>query len=454
MTAKSDEHRAREFFRSILNEIPEGVWVTDGEDRIVFFNPAMERISGAAAAEVVGLKLTADFPQETVQHFLPPYFKAKGNLEAAEYEAEVVTPVGRPTVQAGWLVPLVRDGHFNGMLCTALDITEKKAAEKELERMRSRARHYLDITPSIILALDGLGNITLLNQEGARILECEGKNVIGRNWFDSFLPEEAVEDVKKNFQSLMRGDLGSFGRIEQTVRTRKGRMRLILWRNSLLRDEEGRVTGTLSSGEDITDRKRTEDALRESEERYRLVTSLARDIVWQSDPNWIMVYASPSTERVLGYTVPEVLGRPIADFMAPEDVETMREVTAARLSGELGPESPHTEYRLKHKDGRLIDAEAISAPMHDEHGRVAGLVGITRDITERKRAEKEILELNRKLEERVAQRTAELEAKNRELEKQNARLEHFNDLFVGREFRIKELKEKIKELESRLGPSD
>jgi len=145
------------------------------------------------------------------------------------------------------------------------EITERKQAEKVLHLEKERAERYLNIAPSIILALDTNGAITLLNEAGAAILECDQSEVTGKNWFDTFFPERVQDSVKEIFQTLMSGELTSIEFVEEVVLTAKGNEKTILWHNSLLYDEEDNIIGTFSSGEDITERKRAEETLRQSE---------------------------------------------------------------------------------------------------------------------------------------------------------------------------------------------
>lgn len=160
------------------------------------------------------------------------------------------------------------------------DITRRKRAEAALREERDRAQQYLDIVDVILLALDLNGKITLINRKGCSLLEWQEHELLGRDWFDTCLPASTRERMHPLFHSLLAGD---FSYVENPVLTKSGEERLIGWRNTLLRDEEGQVIGTLSSGEDITDRRASEKALWElsgkllhaqDEERRRI----ARDV--------------------------------------------------------------------------------------------------------------------------------------------------------------------------------
>ncbi|MCX6030694.1 MAG: PAS domain S-box protein [Chloroflexi bacterium] len=149
---------------------------------------------------------------------------------------------------------------------------------------------------------------------------------------------------------------------------------------------------------DIAARIRAEEALRESEERYRLIAERVDDIVWQLDLSLHFVYLSPAVERVLGYTPQEARELYVVDLLDEDGLAQMQEVVQNRLKRETSPSIP-TEYRMRHKDGRWVDVEVCSSPLFDTEGHPSGFVGITRDIGVRKRAEEALQESQRSLEE-------------------------------------------------------
>jgi PAS domain S-box-containing protein len=110
----------------IIEVVTDGVWVTDDADRLICFNPAMERLAGVSAADMLGLSVVEDFPAETTAGFLKYYLRAKRDGMRVQYEADVVTPAGRRTVQAGWLTPRYSGDTYEGMICTIQDVTERR----------------------------------------------------------------------------------------------------------------------------------------------------------------------------------------------------------------------------------------------------------------------------------------------------------------------------------------
>jgi len=136
---------------------------------------------------------------------------------------------------------------------------------------RDRAHRYLDIVPHLIVALDREGRITMINKTGCRLLGYDEPELIGKDWFRTCLPRHVGATVGERFRGIMAGERLISDYYENPVLTRQGSERLIGWHNTVLRDESGAIVGTLSSGEDITERRRAEgDARRQQEILQRI----------------------------------------------------------------------------------------------------------------------------------------------------------------------------------------
>jgi len=137
-----------------------------------------------------------------------------------------------------------------------VEINERKQAEEYLRQERDRAQQYLDTVEAIIIALNTQGEITLVNRKGSEILGYSEEDLLGKNWFTTCLPQpEGADIVLEVFQSIMKGHLKQTEYVESTVVTRAGDKRLIAWHNSYAKDQNGQISGSLSSGEDITEIK-------------------------------------------------------------------------------------------------------------------------------------------------------------------------------------------------------
>jgi PAS domain S-box-containing protein len=150
---------------------------------------------------------------------------------------------------------------------TALLVYRHKVIEGVLLREEAEAQAYLDVAAVAILVLDGEGRVTLINQRGCEILGLEAEEVLGRPWVDTFVSEAHRERTRQGLEELIRGELAPdlTRTFENLIRTASGEERLVTWRRTVLRDSRGRVTATVSSGEDVTDRRNAERKLRAQE---------------------------------------------------------------------------------------------------------------------------------------------------------------------------------------------
>jgi PAS domain S-box-containing protein len=143
---------------------------------------------------------------------------------------------------------------------------EGLAAEREHTRDREglekeRAQSYLDIARVAILALNGKGEVTLINRRGCEILGREEEEVLGKRWVDHFLPERIRNEVATVLRKILAGDSEPLEYYQNPVLTKTGEERTIDWYNTLIRDRSGKAVGTLSSGEDVTERVKAQEAL-------------------------------------------------------------------------------------------------------------------------------------------------------------------------------------------------
>ena len=190
-----------------------------------------------------------------------------------EFHVTTVEHTPEMTCYSIKLFPMHREDAIVGFLLSSYDITMHRENEARLRIERDRAQQYLDIAGVILVAINDQGTVVLINRKGTDLLGYEESEILGRNWFDNFLPGSIGSSVKEVFGQLMSGENEPVEYYENPVLTRNGEERLIAWRNIILRDESGSITATLSSGEDITERKQAEAQLTHYQEHLeQLVT--------------------------------------------------------------------------------------------------------------------------------------------------------------------------------------
>jgi PAS domain S-box-containing protein len=151
-------------------------------------------------------------------------------------------------------------------------IIKHRQAEKALQEERDRAQKYLDIAGVIIVAIDTKGEVTLINQRGCELLGYEEEEIIGKNWFDNFVPKSIRREAKAISRQSLNGEMELDEYFENPVLTKSGQERIVAWHNTILTDAEDNIAGHLSSGDDVTEIKEREQALREKDAELEIKT--------------------------------------------------------------------------------------------------------------------------------------------------------------------------------------
>ncbi|MDN5203927.1 PAS domain S-box protein [Fulvivirgaceae bacterium BMA10] len=164
--------------------------------------------------------------------------------------------------------------HQGGMaICLIQDETIRKKNEDLLKREKDKFQLYLDTAASMFVALDKKGTVTLINKKGCEILGYSETEVLGKNWFDHFLPKKEKDDVKEVFHMMLRGEVETVEFFENKILTKKDEEKLIQWHNAIITNDQGQIEEVVSSGVDITQKRNTKlmqfEALHEGQEKER-----------------------------------------------------------------------------------------------------------------------------------------------------------------------------------------
>ncbi|UCC63938.1 MAG: PAS domain S-box protein, partial [Anaerolineae bacterium] len=258
---------SEEKHRTLFETMTQGVVYQAVNGEIISVNPAAERILGLTLDQMQG-RTSMDPRWRAIREdgtaFPGDMHPSMVALRTGEPVRNVVMGVFNPqTEEHVWInvnaTPQFRPGHDTPyqVYTTFEDITRRWRAEKALQEERDRAQGYLDIA-GFIIVIEPDQTIFLINRKGCEILEYEEQEILGKNWFDTCVPERERERVRSVFDQLMLGAVEPVEYFENAVLTKSGKERIIAWHNTVLRDEAGAIVGALSSGEDITERKQVE----------------------------------------------------------------------------------------------------------------------------------------------------------------------------------------------------
>jgi PAS domain S-box-containing protein len=371
---------ARERLVRFMDAASDAFYLLDADLRFVEVNRRGLAVAGCGREEIIGKHIGEVVPDVRGSG---RYERHRRVIETGEpFEIDLFVPHPR---FGDRVIALKSFKVGDGLGVIATDVTERKQAEAALRAERDRAQNYLDIAGVIMVAINADETIELVNRRGSEVLGGKAEEIVGSNWFDRFIPSDERETVREVFGKLMRGEIEPVEYFENRVRTAAGEQRVISWHNTVLYDGQGDIAGTLSSGEDVTDRRNAEEALRRSEELMRNVLETAPDGVTTTDLEGTIIYSSPAAARIYGVESPdELTGLNAFEFFVPEDRErAMQDMLVALEQGSL----LGREFRLLRADGSSYPAEVSAGVLRDATGAPTGIVAIFRDVTERKRAE-------------------------------------------------------------------
>jgi PAS domain S-box-containing protein len=281
LQAESLLRESEERFKAFMNNSAAVAWMKDDQGRYAYINEPYERRFKTSLADWCGKTDFEFFPAEVAKQLQQNDRTVLATGKVMELIEQVPTPDG---LIHHWLVYKFPFKDKSGQRLVggmAFDITEQVRAKEALREERDRAQNYLDVAGVIFVVIDSDQRITLINKKGCELLEYEEEEILGKNWFDTFIPERMRDQVKAAFVKLMSGEIKPVEYYENPVLAKNGQERMIAWHNAVLRDERGQIYATLSSGEDITEKRLLEQQVRQAEKLSavgQLTTGLAHEI--------------------------------------------------------------------------------------------------------------------------------------------------------------------------------
>ena len=278
-----------------------------------------------------------------------------------------------------------------GAEALAKEVEERGRAELRAQRERDAAQGYLDVADVMILALGRDGRISLINRKGTEVLGRAEAEILGQDWSESFIPQRLRQQARDHFLQLAGSPGGDSQCFELPVLAGSGEERVIAWRATALVDVDRRCIGILQSGEDVTDRRRAELQLRQSEARFRMLVEQAPDaiVVYDFDRDRF-VDANRNATLLFGCPREALLRLGSAHFYSPQQPDgrppeqTFREYGRRALAGE----TVVFERRIRSADGKNLVCEVRLAPLPSDSGRL--LRASYLDVTDRNQAKEKL----------------------------------------------------------------
>jgi PAS domain S-box-containing protein len=365
---------SEEQWRSLVENIPDIVMTVDRDGTILFINRTLPGFTAEATMGAIVYDYVPPEHHDTLRRSLEGVFETG---DGHDYEIAAPGPFGRTSWYFNRIGPVVRDGRVVAAAVIATDITERKRMEEALRQSEERYRLLVEDINEAIYQLDATGRITYISPVVEEVGGYSPSEVVGRPFAD-FLHPDDLSGAVENFQRAVSGHPRPN---EYRLLSKSGE---VLWARSFGRliREGDRVVGVRGVLTDITERKRMEEALRESEERYRDLAENLNDAIFEFDTSGRMTYISSGMQEVSGYSPSEMIGRPFTQFVYPEDLPAVTERIQERPFGNRQP----SEYRLLRKSGEVRWVQSLGRPVF-AGDRVVAFRGVLTDITERKQAE-------------------------------------------------------------------
>jgi len=414
---RRDEDALRESeqrFRSLAEEMPHFVWEADVDGMPLYANNRFYEYTGLSVEQMkaggwLAIQHPDDIPRvrQTWNRALRTFSEYDlesrfRNVKTGEYRWFRIK--GNPVRDAA--------GRIFRWVGTCTDIHEQVQATESLRESEQRLKYHFENSPLAVVEWDADFTVTRWSSEAERIFGWKNEEIVGARIDQlKIIYEEDIPLVNRTMERLVSGEKRTVVSTNRNY-TKSGALIECTWHNSVILNAKGRMESVLSLVEDITERRRAEAALRESEGRYRALAENIPDLIVRFDRDLRPVYANPAVNRRTGLSGGEIIGRTAADYEKVTQT-TARWETAMRevlKSGET--------QRYEHTDNwqgepRVFDVQIV--PEISADGTVQGMIGIGRDITARKRVE-----------DLLARQTAQLQERSAQLEEANKELESFS----------------------------
>jgi len=402
----------------LLDRSPVPAYIKDRENRFTFANATMCERLGLSRSEVLGRTSHELWPREIADALQANDERVLTAGEALVTEETTLESDG-PHVFLSSKYPILDDaGRIVAVGGMSADITERKHAETEALMARTHLATAIESMTDAVSITDATGRLTGFNPAFVTFHRLAGSeacvDTLDRfaDLFDIFTADgDPAPQDQWPVSRALRGETGTD--VEYGVRRKDtGETWVATYGYAALRNAAGEITGTITVGRDVTEQRRGEErlaqlerlieaqaALAKSEDQFALVAENITDVIWTMDLDTMhFTYMTPSVERLLGYTPNEALALELDELLAPDSLER---VGATLSSGIEGAERGDTlglrvtEVDQLRKDGSIVATEVTTRFLPTPDGRLHAVLGITRDITERKRAEEALRQRQR-----------------------------------------------------------
>jgi PAS domain S-box-containing protein len=378
--------QSEERYRSILDSIQDGYSEIDLGGNFTFVNDMTCRHLGYTKEELIGMnyhQYTSEENAKTIKRLFTEAYKTGKPIAATE--EELIKKDGTTAIYE-LSVSLIKnaDGNPIGFRQTSRDITEKKKAQEAVKKSEEKYRNILENTEEAIYELDLAGNFTFVNEAAGRIFGCRKEELLGMN-NQQYADQENAKKLFQSFNQIYKTGEPS-KECHYEITRKDGTKRHIETSASLIRDASGKPIGFRGIARNITDRKKAEDALKRSEEKYRTILESMQEGYFEVDLAGNFTFVNDAECRNLGYSKrEELIGINNRQYTDKENAKKLFE--SFNQVYKTGEPVKGLVYEFIKKDGTKAFNELSVSLIRDSEGKPIGFRGNARDITDRNKAE-------------------------------------------------------------------
>jgi len=387
--AEASLRESEEKNRKTIENANVGIITYDSEGEVKVLNPKMEEMTGFKRKEIPTLVNWFEklYPNEEERRKVrDKWFKRmSGEGEVKEGHAIITTKEGKR-----------RNFLFNGVqlesgdsIAFAHDITERKKAEEERRETKDYLDNLLNYANAPIIVWDNENKISLFNNAFEVLTGYKKESVLGRN-IDVLFPPLQKEEILQTIEKATKGE--KWQSVEVPILCKGKETRIALWNSANITDKDGNIVATIAQGQDITERKKVEKTLQESEERFRAIFEGANDGILVADTKTKrFAFANPRICEITGYSLEELLKLGIGNIHPKKDLPYVIDSFTKQMQGKL---TLSKDIPVLRKDERVVYCDVNSKPI--KIGSHEYLVGLFRDVTEHKKAEEALQDAKEK----------------------------------------------------------
>ncbi|MEB3267897.1 MAG: PAS domain S-box protein, partial [Leptolyngbya sp.] len=401
--------RSERDLRTIFNNVYDAVVILDLDGTILDVNDRALEMLGATRGQLLGATIADVSGPEAPLALIPEHLRRARAGETLCFEWQHYRFDDHTRIETEVTLRQVSLWNRTVLLAGVRDIRDRKRAERALRASERRYATLAEVSPVAIFRFDSPLNCTYVSDRWSQMTGRSTASALGTGWMAALHPDDRDHLLaiwRRNYaRPTAPGNLLIEGNEGRHLHP-DGRVTWFYVQVAPELDADNQVVGYIGTLTDITDRKRIEAALAESEAKFRRLVEGAQDVIWSVDASFHFTYLSPQFYTLFGWQPEAWLGRACGELVHPDDQEqtTVMFRDLVCLSHQAG----QVEFRHLHQHGHYVWVRSSGAPIYDATGAFVGIQGIISDISNIKRAEQALREANTDLEQRVAARTAEL----------------------------------------------